>query len=354
MTKKRRKPAPPPAEIDLHTHSSASDGSLAPAELIDRAVSLKLRALALTDHDTTAGLAEAEARARLLGLEFIRGCEISARDEQNGSELHFLGLWLPQESPALEKLLAIQRGRRVERARAIVLKLQGLGIDVSFAEVSALAYAEAPQEAIQEAIQDAVQDAPQEATQNAGLEAVQDAPQHGPLHILGNASPAAVSIGRPHIAELLRRKGVVPTTAHAFQLYLRHGCPAYVPKLLPSPADAVGLLRQAGATVALAHPMLGGKHNEPAFMLWLEGLVASLVPLGLDALEAFHSEQGPSASNAALALAARHNLLACGGSDYHGAHKPGIELGRGRKNLRLPMSMLDALKARRKALGQSV
>lgn len=286
-----------PILVDLHTHTRASDGTDSPAVLVRRAAGLGLAAVAVTDHDTLAGLDEAEAAGRALGVEVVRGCEISTRFGRG--EAHVLGLWLPREAVRLEELqtaLAAVRERRVARNRRIAERLAALGLPVT--------YEAAREEA------------------------------------------AGGVVGRPHFAALLCRLGVTATPREAFERYLGSGGSAYVPRELPEPAEAVALLSAAGATVSLAHPRL--IRCAPAD---LDSLVASLVPCGLNAIEAYHSEHSAADERACVELAQRHGLLLTGGSDYHGGAKPCVELGRGKGGLRVTAAVLERLKTDRRARG---
>lgn len=283
--------------VDLHTHTTASDGSDSPVVLVEKAARLGLAAVAVTDHDTLAGLEEAEAEACRRGVELVRGCEISTRFA--GEEAHMLGLWLPREEDALrplEEALAGMRRLRVSRNRRIAERLAAQGLPVTY-----------------EAAQDV-----------AGGEVV----------------------GRPHFAALLCRLGVTATPREAFERFLGSRGAAYVPRELPEPRQAVALLADCGATVSLAHPRL--MHCPPEA---LEQLVAELAPAGLSALEAYHSEHSAQDERWCVGLAQRHGLLLTGGSDYHGLSKPGVSLGRGRGGLRVTVGVLERLKAARRARG---
>ncbi len=283
--------------VDLHTHTRASDGTDSPAGLVRRAAGLGLAAVAVTDHDTLAGVNEAEAAGRSLGVEVIRGCEISTRFGRG--EVHVLGLWLPRDPARLEAVqagLAAVRERRVARNRRIADRLAALGLPVTYEAVRELA--------------------------------------------------AGGVVGRPHFAALLCRQGVTATPREAFERYLGSGGAAYVPRELPEPAAAVALLAAAGATVSLAHPRLIRCAPEE-----LDALVASLVPHGLNAIEAYHSEHSAADERACVGLAQRHGLLLTGGSDYHGEAKPGVELGRGKGGLRVTSAVLERLKTDRRARG---
>lgn len=279
--------------VDLHTHSTASDGTDSPAELMARAHALGLRAIALTDHDTLAGLAEAEEAARGLGLGFIRGCEISTRSD--AGEHHILGLWVPAEATPLEDWLAAVRQRRNERNAMMVARLRQHGIDISLEEVR---------------------------------------------------ERASGSVGRPHMAAVLVAKGYARDTNEAFRDYLGIRGKAYVPKQVPAPEEAVRILTQVGATPVLAHPFLTGSPPEA-----VENLTCRLAAAGLSAIEAWHTSHSEEDTRHCVDLAARLGLGLSGGSDYHGTNKPGIHPGTGYGGLRVPLAVLEALQERRRARG---
>lgn len=278
--------------IDLHTHTTASDGSDSPAEVVRKAAALSLAALAVTDHDTLAGLDEAAEEASVHGLELIRGCEISTRTAFG--EIHLVGLWLPEEKSRLaplEDVLDKARNARHVRNRLIAEKLAGMGLPVTYEDVCDIAGGEV--------------------------------------------------VGRPHFAELLLRVGAVSNRRQAFDSYLKSGAAAYVPRRLPSPEEGVRALADTGALVSFAHPCLARMPREE-----LEKLVASLVPLGLGAIEAYHSEHSSQDERYCVGLADRFHLSLTGGSDYHGSAKPNIRLGSGKGKLRVTIAILDLLKAR--------
>lgn len=267
-------------------HSTVSDGSLPPDELMRLAAASNVTTLALTDHDSTAGLAVAEQSARELGLDFIRGVELSSRTEYGHVDV--LGLWTPVDDPEFEALLDKLRRDRLDRNAAILRKLEHLGLPI---DPEALA-----------------------------------------------AFPSD-TLGRPHIAGLMLEKGYVKSYREAFDRYLNAGRPAYVPKAEFSPEEAVEALARAGATPVLAHPMLIRCPKD-----WLEDLVRKLAPLGLRGLEAYHSEHGHAATRHIVDLAGRTGLILSGGSDFHGAPKPHIRLGVGKGGLRVPWTVLDELR----------
>ncbi|MDE7241140.1 PHP domain-containing protein [Desulfovibrio sp.] len=279
--------------VDLHTHSTASDGTDTPAGLVARARELGLAAIALTDHDTLGGLEEGEEAARGLGINFIRGCEISTRSD--AGEHHILGLWVPRESAPLKNWLEAVRQRRNERNAEMVARLRALGFAIT-------------------------------------LEEVRDRAQG--------------SVGRPHMAALLVEKGYARDTNAAFRDFLGIRGKAFVPKRVPPPEEAVRVLTEVGATAVLAHPFLTAPAPE-----MVEALTRRLAGNGLDAIEAWHTSHSEAHTRECVDLAARLDLGLSGGSDYHGVNKPGIQPGTGYGGLRVPMTVLEALKKRRRARG---
>lgn len=279
--------------IDLHTHTLASDGTDSPTALMEKARVAGLAAVAVTDHDTVAGLDEAEEAGRALGIRVIRGCELSTHTRYG--EAHILGLWLPRDVAPLEERLSHLRRKRCERNRGIVEKLRALGLNISLEEVRAT---------------------------------------------------ATGSVGRPHIAAVLAARGYVRDVGQAFREYLGSGGKAYLPKEVLEPEAAVRLLAGLGGTVCLAHPLL-----QKCPVPWLEGLVKRLSGCGLTAIEAWHSEHSQADTRLCVEWARRFGLGLSGGSDYHGANKPGVHLGVGRGGLRVPLDVLEKLEARRRARG---
>ena len=286
-----------PSLVDLHTHTTASDGSDSPAAVVRLAVQAKLKAVAITDHDTIAGLDEAEEEGRRLGIEVVRGCEISATCEYG--EVHILGLWLPHHCDSLEERLAQLRERRIRRNALMLERLAAIGLPLSMEEV--LAYS------------------------------------------------GGESVGRPHMAMAMLARGYISEINDAYRLYIGRNCPAFVPKESLPPEEAVRMLADAGASVSFAHPMLLRCPAE-----WREQLTERLASAGLDAIEAYHSEHSAADVRYCVGLAARYGLGLSGGSDYHGVTKPRIQVGRGRGGLRVTVAVMDMLKARRMAKGQSV
>ena len=280
--------------IDLHTHSTASDGSLTPRGLVQAGLKAGLKALALTDHDTVEGVAEALAAGRELGLEVVPGVEISVQGDGHSGRpagLHVLGYFVDHQHPGLLEGLRTLQAARAERNPRIVRKFNELGIPLTMEEVA----------------------------KHAG----------GDL------------VGRPHFAQALIERGIVRDRGEAFARFLAAGAKAYVPKFRFPPAEGLGMLRAAGGVPVLAHPGLL-KLSLPE----LESLVRRLMDHGLEGLEALYSEHDTAIRRALTSLAARLGLAVSGGSDFHGDQKPDIALGLGRGDLRVPPSLLAGLRQR--------
>jgi predicted metal-dependent phosphoesterase TrpH len=244
-----------PVFVDLHAHSTASDGAASPADLVAAARQASLAAVAITDHDTVAGVRDASSAAARLGVRLVPGVELSAVDASG--ETHLLGLHL-SDLDALDGRLAELRDMRRTRAERIVQRLNTLGVRVTLDDV---------------------------LTEAAGG-----------------------AIGRPHVARALVRKGWAPDMRVAFDRYLAAGRPAFVPKDRLSLADAIGIVHSAGGLAVLAHP---GASATP------ERLKA-LAALGLDGVEVRHPSHDDAEIGRLLALADRLGLLPSGGSDWHG------------------------------------
>ncbi|MCR4665967.1 MAG: PHP domain-containing protein [Desulfovibrio sp.] len=283
--------------IDLHTHSTFSDGTLDPEALVRHACEKGLSAIALTDHDTCQGAEYAVRAGREYGLRVIRGCELSATSEMG--ELHILGLWMPEEGAEMRQVLKDLQQRRMRRNERMIERLCSLGLPLSLNEVRACA--------------------------------------------------GCGTVGRPHIARVLFRKGYVTSVRQAFERYIGQGKPAFVPRDSISPEEAVRFLFSCGATVSLAHPFL---YRYPPD--WLFASIKKLIPCGLDAIEAWHSEQSERETDELVSWAKKLGLGLSGGSDFHGQNKPGIKLGSGRGNLCLGFDILEALESRRRGKGLPV
>jgi predicted metal-dependent phosphoesterase TrpH len=292
--------------IDLHTHTTASDGSVSPPDLIRLAIEHGLEALAITDHDTLEGGDEGAPVAAELGVELIVGIELSTRFEPqlvdliqpwvNGRRIpsiHLLGYFLADAPPARFRswILGHQESRR-KRNLELVEKLRGFGFDITLAEVSKLG---------------------------------------GKL------------TGRPHFAEFLLRKGYVKNRQEAFDLYLGDAAQAAVEREEPGLLEAIGMLRECGGMPVLAHAVRLPLGDHPD---GLRALLEVLCDAGLQGLEVWHSEHSPAQQALYLELAGSFGLAATGGSDFHGSHKPAIELGSGiNGNISIPKAHLDSMRA---------
>jgi predicted metal-dependent phosphoesterase TrpH len=277
-----------PQYVDLHSHSTASDGTFAPRDVVRLAKEIGLVGLALTDHDTINGLAEAADEAASLDIIFIPGIEISAVPPIENGTLHILGLCIDPADPVLLDMARQLIQARENRNPQIVEALQKLGIDVTMDQWRAKA-------------------------------------QGGVL-------------GRPHLAALLVEKGVVKTIKDAFNQYLGQGGKAYFDKERLPPRDAIGRIKSAGGIPVLAHPIQLRAANDAH----LDRVVKDLIDLGLEGIEVMHSDHGPAWVEKCAALADRYGLLKSGGSDFHGANKKDVHLGTacGRK---IPREFMDNL-----------
>lgn len=278
-----------PYFVDLHTHTIASDGTDTPRELVIKAAKLKLAAIAITDHDTIAGLEEAEQAGRENQIEVIRGCELGVTSKYG--EIHLLGLWLPYDNISLKKMFKTLLKDRHDRAKLIISKLNKLGYNISYEEIIANVFGE--------------------------------------------------SIGRLHIAQHLTQKGYFVNTKEAFKSCLGYNGLAYIPKTTISLKEGVRVLADAGAMVSFAHPMLLRCPKD-----WLEDTIIMLKDCGLSAIEAYHSEHSQKDERYCVDLANRYDLGITGGSDYHGTGKPNVKLGKGRGRVRMTLAMLEVLKER--------
>ena len=256
--------------IDLHTHTTASDGRLAPADLVAHAAAAGVTVLAVTDHDTVGGCEAAAGACGASAIEFVPGIEITAVTA--GTDVHVLGYFFDLSSAPLLAFLTEQRLTRIERVRQMVVKLAKLGVMLDADAI------------VQPALDD-----------------------------------PRKSAGRPWIARALVRSGQALSTDDAFERWLGRGRAAFVPRVGAPPAEVFGRIHDAGGVASLAHPGLG-RHDER-----IAGFVAS----GLDALEAYHSRHDGATTARYLALAAQLGIAVSGGSDFHadeshGPSAPGI------------------------------
>jgi len=276
--------------IDLHTHSTASDGSLSPVKLVRHARDKGLSAIALTDHDTTAGIAEAMDEGSRLGIEVLAGVEISVDFK---TEMHILGYFPNGDISKISGILAELRINREERNIKTIEKLNQMGFVVTFEELAKLS-------------------------------------------LNGN-------IGRPHIAQVLTDKGYTESVRDAFDKYLANDKPAYFKKEKLTPEQGLKAIADAGGLPVLAHPIyLGMDETE------LDSLLTRLTKAGLVGMETYYTDNTQEQTESLLKLAAMHELAVTGGSDFHGNYKPDIEIGTGRGNLRIPYMLLERLKIRKK------
>jgi 3',5'-nucleoside bisphosphate phosphatase len=277
---------------DLHCHSTASDGSLPPTEVVQLAQRSGVSAMSLTDHDTVAGVPEAAAEAARLGIDFVSGIEISCEFRAPGT-LHLLGYGVDPQSEDLQALTRQLIEARDNRNPRMIAKLNEVGVAVTMDEWE----------------------------QEAGGDVV----------------------GRPHLAQILVRKGYVSSVKNAFDKYLGQGGLAYFDKERLAPRQAFDLVRQAGGLPVLAHPIQLRTENDAQ----LERVVKDLVDLGLAGIEVMHSDHTPELVEKYTKLADRHGLLKTGGSDFHGQNKKDIELGVVNKQ-RVPRQFMDALLAQKR------
>jgi hypothetical protein len=275
--------------IDMHTHSTASDGSVAPEELPGLAREAGLSALALTDHDTTAGIAAFLDGCSRTSVEGVAGVELSA--SWYGASLHIVGLFIDPACHRLAALLQRIRRDRNERNRQMVSRLAAAGVSITMAD-------------------------------------------------LENEAEGRV-IGRPHFASLLLRKGVCRTRREVFEEWIGTNCPCYVRRFLPLPEEAIAAIREAGGRAILGHPF-GNPEGTPVAKV--RKILRHLVPLGLDGIEAYYSGHTSAETDAAAALADEFSLVLSGGSDFHGERMPGIRLGVGRGALCVPDGLLPHLR----------
>ena len=274
--------------IDLHTHSSFSDGSDTPDELLERAARMRLTSIALTDHDTLEGIPDAHVAADRRGIELIPGTELSLDYDKGG--MHLVVLWLePRSGPLQDRLAELREGRDDRNAR-IVERLEELGVPIELEEVLA------------------------EAGEG--------------------------SVGRPHIAAVMIRHGHVDSMEQAFDEYLGNHAPAYVSRARMEPAEAIRLARASGGVPILAHPHTLGIDNR----FEMADVLVELRAHGLVGIECHYGSYLADGRSGMVALADRFGLIPSGGSDYHGTYKSDVELGIGRVGIAVPDSILDDLR----------
>jgi predicted metal-dependent phosphoesterase TrpH len=269
--------------IDLHTHTTASDGRCTPAELVARAASAGVQVLSVTDHDTTAACAAVAAGCAEARIEFVPGIEITA--VVDGKDVHMLGYFIDPDAERLGVFLAEARRMRVDRIRQMVQRLADHGIHLD-------------------------------------VEAV----------LSPGTSDNRKAAGRPWIARALIAAGHVATIGEAFDRWLSTGRPAFVERIGPSPADVVREVHAANGLAAIAHPGLLGRDD----------LIPGLASAGMDAIEAYHSKHPADVTVRYISIADRLGLAVTGGSDYHADPDAPIRVG----SVTLPRELFDALKRR--------
>ena len=276
--------------VDLHIHTSASDGSHSPRQIVDLAKSKSLRAIAITDHDTVEGNDEAIKTGERLGLEVISGVEISVAWKSRA--IHILGYFIDWKHENLVAELQNLIRYREERNPKIIEKLNFLGMELSYEEVQAVA--------------------------------------------------GEGAVGRPHVAQVLVEKGYVKNSDQAFQHYLQRGAVAYVEKKRLSPRQGIDLIKEAGGIAVLAHPFIIDGLEEQD----IEQAVVHFKDEGIEGLEVFYPTHSLEQTRYLQALAHTYGLVQTGGSDFHGDQKPEIQLGRGFGDLHVPYRLVEEMKKR--------
>lgn len=274
--------------IDLHTHSTFSDGTFTPSQLVKYAEEKGLKAFALTDHDTTEGVKEAKSIET--NVEVISGVEISTRYDKK--EIHIVGLYVNENDADLNKQLKYYREKRVTRNFEILEKLNSLGVDITIDDVK--------------------------------------------------ESCTGDVISRAHIAKALVSKGFVGSYTEAFDRYLGDNKCAYVPRETLNYEESMELITKAGGVPVLAHPLLYKMSDTN-----LENMMVKLRQKGLKAVEVYYSTHSNSDTQHVMAMANRVGLIYSGGSDFHGATKPKIDMGTGMEKLAVPYEILEKIRGER-------
>lgn len=273
--------------VDLHTHSTFSDGTLTPVELVNEAVKTGLKAIALTDHDTIEGVEEASKAGAKNNLEIISGTEISS--DYNGKEIHIIGLFVNNKSAELSDFLNHLKQMRDKRNLKMIDKLNQLGIKITLDELEKIS--------------------------------------------------SGKIITRAHFARLIVEKGYSNSVNECFNKYLGDGKPGYINRVLPSYTETIAAIKKADGIAVLAHPLLYGlSENEINIML------SNLKTAGLTAMECYYSTHSKTDEIHLLNLCRKYDILPSGGSDFHGMNKPDIKMGIGKGNLCVPYSVLEKLK----------
>lgn len=284
--------------VDLHIHTSASDGSFSPQEVVFLAHRQGLRAIAITDHDTIEGNETACEAGKELGVEVVPGVEISVEMATPRHPIHVLGYFIDHRSAKLHAELASLVQYREERNPQIVRKLNSLGLEITYEEVILAA--------------------------------------------------GQGTVGRPHIAQVLVRKGYVKDGDEAFRKYLRRGGPAYVEKKRLTPEEGIALIRDAGGIPVLAHPFMIEGMTANA----IESFILKFREYGIHGVEVYYPLHNHRQTALLETIARKHSLLITGGSDFHGEQKPKVMLGKGFGKLQVPYELVTKMKERTGAPAQ--
>lgn len=275
--------------IDLHTHSTFSDGTYTPYEIVAESKRIGLSAVALTDHDCVSGVPQAIEAGKELNIKVISGIELAAYyPNEAGVEIHIVGLFVDcTNKNLLKKAEEIMENRRIRNLK-MTERLTNLGFPMTYDEL------------IEEAGRD--------------------------------------SCSRTHYANLMLKKGYIKTKSEAFQKYISHGMPGFVPRILPSPQECIELITQSGGIAILAHPTLYGMNYGQ-----IKAMAYDLQLMGLSGMEVMYSTYRSEQQREITRIANELGLKHSGGSDFHGLNKPDISLGTGRGNLHIPESFLNGL-----------
>jgi hypothetical protein len=289
------------ARVDLHLHSTASDGSLPPADIAALAVDRGIKAIALTDHDSMEGVKELLRTGTPMDIELLSGVEISAAPppflKQSGS-VHLLGYGMDVHDPDLNQALNQQQSARINRTPKIIDRLNALGIESALSDIE----------------------------------------QHA-----GNPGTDPAQLGRPHIARWMIAAGYADSMDDAFDRYLGKGQPAYVDKARIAMAEAIGLIRAAGGLAVLAHPGLLALEQDKEY----EQLIVELMSMGLQGIEVYYPKHSAAEQSFFESLAAKLGLVVTGGSDFHGDSggngAPEVAPGSGTGELFVPYRIYEAI-----------
>jgi predicted metal-dependent phosphoesterase TrpH len=282
-------------QVDLHVHTTASDGTLAPAQIVQRAGRLGLKVIAITDHDTVAGIPEALAAGAVHGVEVIPGVEINT--DVPRAEVHVLGYFVDHRNEELNEKLAVIRDGRVGRAKRMAEVLTGMGAPIRFERI---------------------------------------------LEIAGEGS-----VGRPHVAQALLEAGHVSSYGQAFDQYIGRNSPAYVERIKFTPAEACALICRAGGLPVFAHPVFFDRYGKIKERFDAAGLLPEMISQGLVGIEVYYNGYDAITIEQLLGVARRYGLVVTGGTDFHGLRQGEPDLG----GIYVPLKVVRGLKERKAAGG---